>query len=368
MRKDNSLPYNDLPLLPPEVDIESREVLRRCIGSCTAVAELKQAGNLIPNQEVLINTIPLIEAQLSSEIENIVTTTDKLFQSASLDEESVDPATKEALRYRTALYQGYLGIREYPVSLRTAIRVCSTIKGYEMSVRPGPGTALARQPGGEIIYTPPVGKEVLNEKLANWEQFINLQRQIDPLIRMAVGHYQFEAIHPFTDGNGRTGRVLNLLLLLQESVLDIPVLYLSRYFLQHRSDYYARLRDVTESNAWQPWILFVLDAVEETARWTTGKIHAIRRLMEHTRDHVRSRLPGIYTHELVDQVFIHPYCRISNLVEAGLVKRQTASTHLNKLVDMGVLRETKIGREKLFIHPKFLTLLIGDENEFQEYA
>jgi len=331
------------------------------------MGELKQAGKLIPNQEVLINTIPLIEAQLSSEIENIVTTTDELFQSASLDEETVDPATKEALRYRTALHQGYREIREHPVSLGTAIRVCSTIKGHKMSVRPGPGTALARQPSGEILYTPPVGAEVLNEKLTNWEQFINVQREVDPLIRMAVGHYQFEAIHPFSDGNGRTGRVLNLLLLLQESLLDIPVLYLSRYFLQNRTVYYAHLRGVTESNAWQPWILFVLDAVEETARWTTGKIHAIHRLMKHTRDHVRNRLPGIYSHELVTQIFLHPYCRISNLTEAGLGQRQTASAHLSKLVNIGVLRDRKIGRERLFIHPKFFSLLAGDENEFEPY-
>ncbi len=368
MKLDKSLPYNDLPLLPPKVDIESRSILKRCIPGRAALAELKQAGHLIPNQAVLINTIPLLEAQLSSEIENIVTTTDKLFRAASLNEETAEPATKEALRYRTALYQGYLGIRERPVSVSTAVEVCSTIKGHRMSVRLGPGTALARQPSGEIIYTPPAGREVLNEKLANWERFINAQPEIDPLIRMAVGHYQLEAIHPFADGNGRTGRVLNLLLLLQEGLLDIPVLYLSRFFLQHRSDYYAHLHEVTESNAWQPWILFALDAVEETARWTTAKIRAIRRLMEHTRDYVRRRLPRIYSHELVDRIFIQPYCRIKGLVEASIAQRQTVSVYLKQLVDVGVLRETKVGREKLFVHPKLLILLTGDENEFEDYG
>jgi len=223
MPYDRSKPYNDLPLLPPEVDIESKEILKKCIIARSALAALKQAGELIPNPTVLINTIPLLEAKVSSEIENIVTTTDKLFQFASGNEEKADHATKETLRYRQALYQGYLAIQERPVCTSTAIAVCRTLRDIQVDIRKVPGTALANDATGEVIYTPPEGETIIRNKLANWERFVNVNPNIDPLIRMAIMHYQFEAIHPFSDGNGRTGRILNLLLLIQEELLDIPV-------------------------------------------------------------------------------------------------------------------------------------------------
>ena len=251
------------------------------------MAELKQAAQLIPNQAVLINTLPLLEAQASSEIENVVTTTDRLFQHQRSDE-SADPATKEALRHSQALLEGYHSLAKRPLTTSTAEEVCTKIKGMEMRVRTVPGTALARDTG-QLVYTPPAGEDLLRSLLANWERFLHDETDIDPLVRMAIGHYQFEAIHPFTDGNGRTGRVLNSLFLIHEGLLTLPILYLSRYIIAHKSDYYRLLLEVTESQNWEAWLLFVLEAVEDTAHWTAAKIEAIRRLADHTSDYAPTR-------------------------------------------------------------------------------
>jgi Fic family protein len=364
------LPYNQLPVLPPVFGLESRTVLKACIEARAALAELKQAAELIPNQTMLINTIPLLEAKDSSEIENIVTTTDRLFQYAhsQVGMDSADAATKEALRYRTALYRGYLSLKERPLCTATAVEVCRTIKGADMDIRRTPGTQLIKDRTGEVIYTPPEGESHLRDLLANWERFLHEQTDLDPLVRMAVGHYQFEAIHPFTDGNGRTGRVINSLYLIQEGLLGLPILYLSRHLIAHKADYYELLLGVTRDHSWEPWLLFMLQAVAETSRWTTGKITAIRKLADHTTEHVRARLPRIYTRELVDVIFEQPYCRISNLVEKGIAQRQAASRYLHDLADLGVLRQVPFGKEKLFIHPRLLQLLGRDGNEFQAYA
>lgn len=367
-RFDASRAYNALPPLPPKAEIETRAVLKACIDARASVAALRQAGALIPNQDVLINTIPLLEAQASSEIENIVTTTDALFKYAQLDPERADPATREALRYRTALRQGVESLKQKPLSTSTAVAVCSTIKGQTMDIRRVPGTALTNQATGKLIYTPPVGEALLRNKLANWERFIHQHTEIDPLVRMAVAHYQFEAIHPFTDGNGRTGRVLNQLMLVEYGLLDTPVLYLSRYVIRNKADYYGLLLAVTQKSAWEKWILYVLGGISETAAWTTGKIEAIRQLMANTAEHVRLRIPRVYSRELVELVFVQPYCRIQNLVEAGLGNRQTASVYLKALTDIGVLKEVKVGREKLFLHPRFITLLTSDVHKPKPYA
>ena len=185
---------------------------------------------------------------------------------------------------------------------------------------------------------------------------------------MAVGHYQFEAIHPFADGNGRTGRVLNILFLIQEELLTLPILYLSRHIIAHKADYYRLLIEITREQAWEPWLLFMVQAVEETAHWTTAKIAAIRALVEHTTAHVRERLPKIYSRELVDVIFEQPYCRIGNLVDKQIAQRQAASRYLKELASIGVLRETQVGKEKLFIHPKLMQLLIRDGNAYAPYA
>lgn len=359
-------PYNNLPVLPPAIELETKAVLKACITARAALAELKQAANLIPNQGMLINSLPLLEAQASSEIENIVTTTDQLFRFSGIIDQA-DFATKEALRYRTALYEGYKSLDVRPLCTATAEIICSTIKGREMTVRKIPGTALGNEKTGNIIYTPPVGESVIRNLLSNWEKFLHEYVDLDPLICMAISHYQFEAIHPFTDGNGRTGRIINSLFLIQEGLLTLPILYLSRYIIRNKTDYYRLLLDVKTGDFWEEWILYIVRGVEETALWTTSKIAAIRDLQEHTSEFVRNALPKIYSRELVDLIFEQPYCRISNLVEKNVAKRQTASEYLKALCDIGVLSEQTAGREKLFIHPKLLSLLMSEENDFITY-
>lgn len=359
-------PFNGLPTLPPLNEIETRAVLRQCIAARAALGELKQAAQLIPNQSVLINTLPLLEAKSSSEIENIVTTTDKLFEHAQ-NEDRADPATKEALRYGRALFQGFQDLAARPLSTRTAEGICSLIKGVDMTVRRVPGTKLVNDATGVVIYTPPDGETNLRDLLANWERFLHNETELDPLIRMAIGHYQFEAIHPFTDGNGRTGRIINSLFLIQEELLTLPILYLSRYIIAHKADYYRLLLDVTKHQAWEAWLLFMIKGVEETAVWTTQKIAAIRNLSEHTTQYVKQKLPKIYSYELVNLIFRLPYCRINNLLEANIAKRQTASQYLKQLVEIGVLANADISREKLFVHPKLMQLLTRDSNDFTLY-
>lgn len=359
-------PFNALPLLPPGVELETKAILKQCIRARAALSELKQAGELIPNPAVLINTLPLLEAQASSEIENIITTTDRLFQFREM-EVGADASTREALRYSRALLEGFQSLQQRPLATRTAEQVCSLIKGGPMSVRKTPGTALARH-SGEIVYTPPVGEELLRSLLANWENFLHEATEIDPLVRMAVAHYQFEAIHPFTDGNGRTGRVLNILFFISEGLLTLPILYLSRYLIQHKADYYRLLREVTQTDQWEAWVMFMLKGVEETARWTVAKIAAIRKLQTHTVEQIRKAAPKIYSHELVNLIFELPYCRIQNVTQQRIAVRQTASVYLKELVKLGVLEEKQVGREKLFIHPKLMRLLTREANDFTPYA
>lgn len=349
-------PYNDLPKLPPNAELDSKPILRRCIPARSALAELKKAVELIPNPAILINTLPLLEARASSEIENIVTTADKLFQHLEVEEQA-DPATREALRYRRALLEGVRSLRKHPLSTRTAETICTQIRGVEMTVRRVPGTALHNEATGAIVYTPPEGEKWLRDLLANWERYLHEEVTIDPLIRMAVGHYQFEAIHPFTDGNGRTGRVLNSLFVVEEGLLTLPILYLSRYIIARKTDYYRLLLEVTSKGAWEPWILYMLEGIRDTATWTTAKIETIRKLLNDSAALVRQTLPKIYTRELIDIVFEQPYCRIANLVEAKIARRQTASLYLKSLVDIGVLEERRFGRDKLFVNTKLLGLL-----------
>jgi len=357
-------PYNNLPALPPKSEIETKSVLKSCIEARASLAKLKQAALMLPNQSVLINTLPLLEAQASSEIENIITTTDRMFQFADKIPANIDPATKEALQYRTALYDGYINLKKHPLNTTTAEKICTTIKGVDMTVRKTPGTALQNDKTGEIIYTPPEGEALLRDKMANWETFLHSDEDLDALIKMAVSHYQFEAIHPFTDGNGRSGRILNILYLIDCGLLDIPILYLSRFIIQNKADYYQLLLNVTLRGEWTNWITFMLNAVQETSNWTCGKINAILKLMEATREFMRTETSKIYSSELVDVLFNQPYCRIANLEKAGIAKRQTGSVYLAQLVKIGVLVERKVGRDKIYINPRYIRLLTSDTNDF----
>ena len=237
-----------------------------------------------------------------------------------------------------------------------------------MTVRRTPGTALQNDKTGETIYTPPEGEALLRDKMANWENFLHSDTDLDALIKMAVSHYQFEAIHPFTDGNGRTGRVLNILYLIDRGLLVTPILYLSRFIIQNKADYYQLLLNVTLKEEWTDWIIFMLNAVQETSNWMCGKIKAILKLMEATRQFMRAEMPKIYSSELVDVLFNQPYCRIANLEKAGIAKRQTGSVYLAQLAKTGVLVERKIGREKIYINPRYMRLLTNDSNDFAPFG
>lgn len=359
-------PYNDLPALPPQADVETRAILKKCVTARTALAELRLAGQLIPDQSVLIHAIPNLEAKDSSAIENIVTTNDALFREASLGDHEATPATKEAARYRNALYAAVDALETHPLSTRIAVDVCRAITGIELDVRRTPGTTLTNSHTGEVIYTPPEGETRLRELLANWEKFANESPDLDPLVRMAVLHYQFEAIHPFPDGNGRTGRILNILALIQDGLLDLPTLYLSRYILSTRGDYYRLLGRVTSHGEWEPWILYMLAAVEETSGWTTRKIKAVKGLMDATVAYVWASAPKI-PHAVVELIFKHSYIRIGNLVESRVVGREAASKYLKELARLGVLEEEKVGRDKVFLHRKYLDVLFSDEHAFAPY-
>ena len=366
---DPTLPYNELPLLPPPAQrLETHAVLKTCITAARALARLQQAAALIPNQDVLINSIPLREAKDSSAIENIVTTNDKLFRFANIDPAQADEATKETLRYRTALFAGFNDLKQRPLTTRTAVMVCRVIKNTELDIRRLPGTVLRNPVTGETLYTPPEGEALLRDKMSNWEKFIHNFEEIDPLVRMAVGHYQFEAIHPFPDGNGRTGRIINILFLVDKGLLDLPILYLSRYINENRAEYYRLLHDVTLTGAWEPWILYMLNAVENTSNWTREKILSTKSLMTETVRYVSTSLPKIYSRELVEVLFTQPYCRISDVIRLNIASRNTATKYLKELSLIGVLEQKKEGRELFFVNKKFLQLLMDDANEFRPYG
>lgn len=358
MTFDPRAPFDALPELPPRVDVETKAVLKRALGATRALAELKGAGGLIPDQAILINAIPLQEAKASSEIENIVTTQDELHRAAIEVRGGDSPQTKEVLRYRTALRLGSEALRTEPLSLDLLREVCSTILGAPIDFRSAQqqvfiGNAAAMR----VTYTPPRGGEPLLAKLQNLESFLLDKEGPDPLIRMAVAHYQFEAIHPFVDGNGRTGRILNILYLLHAGLLDIPVLYLSRFIIRSKPTYYRLLRSVTEAGDWEAWLLYMLEGLEETALWTTNRVRMIRELLDATVERCRTEAPKVYSKELVELVFRLPYCKIAFVVEAGIARRQTASEYLQALVDIGVLVGEKIGREVIYKNPALLEVL-----------
>jgi len=351
-----SVPYNELPA-PPANELESKAALKAVTEARAALAALDQAVRRMPNPTVLVSAIPLLEAKASSEIENIVTTTDELFRLAADSEDKASPETKETLRYRTALFSGLQSLDRRPLSAMTAIEVCTNIKGREMGVRNLPGTYIGNPVTKQARYTPPEGKAVIEQKLSDWEQFIHGNESIDPLIVMAAAHYQFEAIHPFTDGNGRTGRILNVLLLIEAGLLADPVLYLSRYIIKHKDEYYDRLLAVTRDAEWEAWLLFMLEGVRETSLQTLAIVDGIQQLQQTMRAELREISSAGANADLIDLLFELPYCRISDVMERCEVSRPTAAKWLNELVRAGKLADQRVGRERLFINHRFIEVL-----------
>ena len=359
MSFDPQKPYNELPLLPPKQDIETRNILRKTITAGRALAELKGLGETIPNQSMLVNSIVLQEAKASSKIENIITTDDALFRAFTAKTSGVDLSTKEVLRYREALWEGYNELKKRPIlATNLFVKLVQRIKENQAGIRRTPGTTISNAATGEIIYTPPEGEAVIRDKLKNLEDYIHGEDDIDPLIKLALIHYQFETIHPFSDGNGRTGRIINILYLVFQGLLDLPVLYLSKFVIDRKNEYYRLLRQVTKKREWEPWILYMLDAVEETAAFTRKRILDIRDLMAETMEVANETLPGrVYSKELIELLFCQPYTKGQFLVDAGIAKRQTAAEYLKELEKIGVLKAQKIGRETLYLNGKLYNLL-----------
>jgi Fic family protein len=354
------VPYNELPT-PPNVDVlETRRVLKAAIGANVALAQLDQAAASMPNPTVLINTIPLLEAQASTEIENIVTTTDALFRHLD-DDAGADPATKETLRYRTALRVGLERTTERGITAGTARSVCTTIKGKQMDLRALPGTRIGNPAKGEITYSPPEGRDRITELLSGWERFVHRDDGMDPLVRMAVAHYQFEAIHPFPDGNGRTGRIVNVLMLIEAGLLRQPVLYLSRYILETKSDFYRLLLAVTADEAWEKWLLYILTGIEQTSRSTVRQIEAIHTLQDDYARRARVASKGGADSEFQAVLFEQPYCRIQTVMDRCGVSRPTATSWLVAMAEADLLVDQRIGRDRLFVNRLLLDLLVRRE-------
>lgn len=355
-------PYNELPALPPDADFESKAILKDAIRARSSLAALDQAAKRMQNPLVLINSLSLLEAQASSEIENIVTTTDELFRFAEDPADATRAETKETLRYRTALFAGMAAIRKRPLSVNTAIDVCTNIHLREMRVRRLPGTYIGNPRTRTPIYTPPTGEAIILGKLGNWADFIHTQAEVDPLVVMAIAHYQFEAIHPFEDGNGRTGRILNILQLLEAGLLNAPILYLSRFIVQNKDEYYRLLLAVTVTGAWEEWIRFVLRGIHETSARTLYKIDRIQELQELFRVEIKTYTSAGSNADLLDVLFENPYARINKVVVRCGVSRPTATSWLNALVAHGALLDIKIGRERLFINTRLMQILSNDDD------
>lgn len=358
-------PFNQLPDLPPQVELETPRVLKATTRASRALAELKGRTHTIPNPTILLNTLAVQEAKLSSEIENIFTTNDELYRGLAANGNGADlsPHTKEVLHYRDALWHGMNVLRDRPfLSTNLAIEIANIIKENNAGIRNLPGTKVQHRNTGEIIYTPPEGEDLIRKKLANLERFSNdSSSELDPLVRIGVTHYQFEAIHPFFDGNGRTGRILIILQLIMNRLLEIPILFLSRFIIEHKAQYYRSLRAVTEHGQWESWLLYMLEAMETTAHGTTEKINAIHRLLAETLEKAKQVLPKpTFSKDLIELIFEQPYCKIRFVEKAGIAKRLTATKYLRDLEKAGFVRSIKQGTELIFINHALWRLLTDE--------
>lgn len=358
MKKFNKkTPYNNLPLLPPKTTLETTKVLRKIIDASRALAQLNGMLTTLPNPMLFLDTIHLQEAKTSSEIENIITTNDDLYKSLVSDKKFNNPATKEVISYKEALWNGLKEIETRPfINTNLCVKIVQSIKKNTAGIRKNTGTVL-KNANGKTIYTPPTGEAIIRKKLANLETFINGDDAIDPLVKMAIMHYQFEAIHPFSDGNGRTGRILLLLYLKIEKLLDIPAIYLSEYIIKNKADYYTKLRGVTEHNDWEAWIIYMLEMVAYTAHQGLQRLKNVTALMTQMTQEIKATFPKIYTKELVDILFRLPYVKRQFLIDAQLGSPKTVGNYLIALEKKGFLISEKVGKEKLYLNHKLMTVL-----------
>jgi Fic family protein len=351
---------NNLPILPPKQSlIETIAILKQESKSAVALAELKGLTNTLPNPNILINAVILKEAQASSGIENVITTQDKLYQALYAKSAKPDGATKEVLRYREALLMGTALIKEKGFLNTSGIIVIQKeLEENNAGLRKLPGTALVNDLTNEVVYTPPDNFDTISDLMKNLEEYLNNDADdISPLIKLAIQHYQFESIHPFYDGNGRTGRIINVLYLILKGLLNDPVLYLSSFIIQNKGDYYRLLQEVRTKNNWEEWSLYMLKGIEQTAQSTIKQINKINLLFNETQKLVQEKLPRIYSKDLIEQLYIHPYCKIEFLVENLKLNRKTAGSYLKNLEDLEILTSEIKGKEVIYVNTNLYKLL-----------
>jgi len=339
----------ELPMLPPSAELETKAVLKQLARANRALAELKGYADTIPNKHILINAVMINEAKDSAAIENIITTHDDLFKAMS-DASGASPAAKEVVSYRTALWQGYELVKAREIfTTNMIVEIQSIIENNRAGIRKLPGTVLRNERTGETVYTPPAGETQIRELLSNLEKYINEDfNDVDPLIKLAVIHYQFESIHPFYDGNGRTGRIINVLFLVLKELLDSPILYLSSYIIRNKSEYYRLLQEVRTQSNWGEWIVYILTGIEETAQETLGLVKRINAEVETMSSEIKEKLPKIYSKELIDLLFYEFYTKIIYIENGLSVTRKTAANYLSSLEKEGFLVSEKIGKERIY--------------------
>ncbi|MFZ4400471.1 MAG: Fic family protein [Bacteroidales bacterium] len=353
-------PYSMLEKLPPKKEkVETIKILLQLNKASSALAELKGIANIIPNQMILINAIVLQEAKDSSEIENIITTQDELYKAITINRANISAATKEVVNYRKALFHGFDCIQKQGfLRVNDIISIQQELVDNDAGIRSTPGTVLKNDKTGEVVYTPPQDRDEILELLTNFISYYNdTDQDISPLINLAIFHYQFESIHPFYDGNGRTGRILNILYLIMNKLIDNPILFLSSYIIENKPKYYSLLNNTNKTGNWEEWILFMLKAIEITALKTIEKIISIRKLLDKTIEDVQQNAPKIYRKELVELLFEQPYSKIETVVNQLKVERKAASRYLRELEDIGILYSQKVGRETLYINKELIDIL-----------
>lgn len=349
--------------LPPNTDLETKAILKRVASAHRYLAELKGKSATIPNENILINTLALQEAKDSSAIENIITTHDELYKALLFENLFSNASAKEVSRYADALKHGFKLVRKQKLITQNHIlTIQKTLEQNDAGYRRLPGTALINDATGQTVYTPPQDYITIAGLMDNLVAFINddTMSEVDPLIKMALLHFQFETIHPFYDGNGRTGRILNILYLVQQDLLDLPILYLSRFIIHRKADYYRLLQEVRDKENWEEWILYMLEGIEQTAKETIGVISGIRELMQDYKQRIRKELPKIYSQDLLNNLFKHPYTKIDFVMEELGVKRKTAAKYLDTLVDHGFMKKQKIGRTNFYINEPLYSLFRGE--------
>ncbi len=365
---DRNIPYNFLPALPPaEVLYKDATVTQRLTEASRKLAELKGIASMLPNQSIFVNTIALREAKDSSAIENIFTTDDELYRALTYQEDYVQGPAKEILHYREALWKGYAEITEAgKLTVDTIIEIYRQVKQTHDGIRPYEAEIVIKKRGwgsliGETIYTPPRGKGVVEKMLNDLVDFLNDDEKfpVDPLMKMAMAHYQFEAIHPFRDCNGRTGRIICLLYLIQKGLLDLPILYMSAYILQNKDRYYSDLSNVTGTQNWKEWLLFMMEAVIQTSEYTIYKIDRIRALISKIEDIIRNRKPTVAKIE-IPKLFEQPYIRPKNLLSEKIKSLNTAKKYLTDLEDLGLLTKSKIGKEFVWFNTELMDILTAE--------